>query len=232
MPKGVLYNYYPDPSYIKKKWKPAQIPAESLQALANAEVAAVRHGILSPNVAQNFLPNALAEGYTGGPATITYDKGVKVDEYGELDENDLESPQRQVGLAPVTAPSFGADSLGYDGPDIRRNLQLMGLTVGSGTSDKNLAFFPARSAQKNYPASAAEYFPMNPDDAVANAKFNAVILAKKAALYGENMAVQRWNGAGPGALNHARKVGVLSQMLSHPANKAILDAYLKMKYPE
>lgn len=197
MPKGVLYDYYPDPSYIKKKWKPEKIPAESLQALANAEVTAVRQGVLSPNVAQQFLPNALAEG-----------------------RSTQEEDERGNG----TSADFGFNSMQYNrSPVIDDKIRLMGLNAIVGSPD-----ITYNDRHGYVPANLRS----DMVDPSVSARMAAIMLSHKASLYGEDKAVERWNGQGQMALNHARKVGVLSQMLNHPSNNAILNAYLKMKYPE
>ena len=60
------------------------------------------------------------------------------------------------------------------------------------------------------------------------------MMAAKAAQYGENLAIERWNGKGKGmggmadASNHARKVSEMEQMLAHPKNKAMRDAWAEM----
>ncbi len=49
----------------------------------------------------------------------------------------------------------------------------------------------------------------------------AVILSEKAARYGEGKAIERWNGVGPWARNHARKVAEMERMLNNPKNKEL-----------
>ncbi len=223
-----LVPYYPNPDYLKKNWAPEKIPVSSLKALAKAQAQAVKAGIISPSLAQKFLANVLTEGYTGGPATVTLDKGVsKADVGEEYDPEDSVSRERTIGRVPFTAPQFGADQLGYDSPDVRRNLQLMGLTaqqIPLGSRDPftaNLIYSPASQY------GPAAYTPYNAHDASANAKLAAVILAKKAALYGENNAIQRWNGAGPDSVRHANKVNTLQQMMLHPYNQKLVQLYQK-----
>lgn len=73
-----------------------------------------------------------------------------------------------------------------------------------------------------------------------NARLAAAILAEKARLYGEDNAIERWNGKGSAieryagltvpanAKNHAAKVAEVERMLAHPANATILEAYQQM----
>lgn len=199
------YSFFPNQSYFDKGWAPESIPASSLQALAKAESLAVKNGVLSPALAQKFLANALVEGHTGGQATETVDAG----------EEGPGSPEHVIGKT-TTAPMFGADFLGYTGPTVQRNMKAMGLTT-SGDADLYSA------------NQGAGFMPGKPFDAYSNARIAAVILAEKARLYGEDKAVERWNGQGPGAVRHAAKVDTMTQMLSDPRNKALMDAYNKFK---
>lgn len=70
-----------------------------------------------------------------------------------------------------------------------------------------------------------------------SARLSAAILAEKARLYGEDKAIERWNGKGRAverydnraiqadAGKHARKVQTMAEMLSNPANAEIMAAY-------
>lgn len=69
------------------------------------------------------------------------------------------------------------------------------------------------------------------------AKLMHAVMAAKAAQYGDEKAIERWNGAGrvagggavyADAANHARKVLEMEQMLAHPKNKAMRDAWSDM----
>lgn len=64
---------------------------------------------------------------------------------------------------------------------------------------------------------------------IHQAKLMHAVMAAKAKEYGEDLAIERWNGQGKTYLadaeNHARKVGELEEMLQHPANKQLMDAW-------
>lgn len=206
-----MHKYYKDPSYFAKNLAPEQIPDESLRALAKAAALAVKNGILSPGLADKFLSNALVEGHTGGAATETFDAG------------NTRSGRREEagGYVPQTGTSFGVASLGYDGPDVRHNLAKMGLTVAAGNEPDGYSNLWAFSPEGQF----REFMPAKTNDAFANARLAAVILGKKAALHGEDKAIERWNGTGPNATRHAQRVEMMQQMLQHPSNRALLDAY-------
>jgi hypothetical protein len=69
------------------------------------------------------------------------------------------------------------------------------------------------------------------------AKLAALILAEKARLYGEDKAIERWNGKGramedvygdlipANAKNHAAKVAEMERMLMNPKNAQIRNTY-------
>lgn len=63
------------------------------------------------------------------------------------------------------------------------------------------------------------------------------VMAAKAAQYGEEKAIERWNGAGrvtgggavyADAANHARKVLEMERMLANPKNKPFLDVWTEL----
>jgi hypothetical protein len=70
-----------------------------------------------------------------------------------------------------------------------------------------------------------------------SAKMAALVLAEKARLYGEDKAVERWNGKGKAiedtgygseyadARNHVSKINEMNKMLAHPLNSNIANAY-------
>ncbi len=71
----------------------------------------------------------------------------------------------------------------------------------------------------------------NYDRDLRKSKLMHAVMAAKVADYGEDLAIERWNGKGKGmggmadASNHARKVAELEQMLQHPKNKEMMDVW-------
>jgi hypothetical protein len=205
-----LLDYYPSEKYISKNWKPEQVPVSSLRALANAQMLAQKNQLLPPELAATLLPNALVEGRfaseEGGPA------------------------------------DFGFNFFGYPhAPELENTMMKMGLKVGASN-------YPPKEVTSNWGDGQWEDwsrkqpkfdvykvdngYTLNPDDyedpshsEEAAAKMAAIALAYKARLYGNDKAIERWNGQGAGARNHARKVQEMIQMLNNPKNAQIRDTY-------
>ena len=78
--------------------------------------------------------------------------------------------------------------------------------------------------------------PTDFDREVINAKLVHAMVAAKASLYGEDKAIERWNGQGKSdsyarpadAANHARKVQEAERLLAHPKNKEMVDFWNQM----
>lgn len=73
----------------------------------------------------------------------------------------------------------------------------------------------------------------NYDVQLRNAKLMHAMMAAKAQIYGEDMAIERWNGKGTSikgadAANHARKVAELEVLLQHPKNEEIMSEWAKL----
>jgi hypothetical protein len=166
-------SYYPNEKYIHKNWAPEEYGRSDLEAIARAEKLARSKGILSPELAAQFMPLALIE----------------------------------------NTPSHGVVDGAFGYPqNARRNamLKAMGLGYKSGNT---------------------------PDE---RARMAAAVLAEKAALYGNDKAVERYNGKGRAveeyygevaqadAPNHVRKVQEMQKMLNHPKNTLLRQAYEQM----
>jgi hypothetical protein len=116
---------------------------------------------------------------------------------------------------PGTRADFGFNSLLVPrNPDIDRQMAQMG--VGDGIYYENRPEFPSGYQQK--PTTSTE----------DRAKMAAITLGQKAKLYGDDLAIERWNGIGPGAKAHVQKVNEMMRMLRHPKNQALFDAYQRM----
>jgi hypothetical protein len=79
----------------------------------------------------------------------------------------------------------------------------------------------------------SQNFSTDYDRELYKAKMMHALMAAKAEQYGDNLAIERWNGKGRSiyrgeladAENHARKVAEMEQMLQHPVNKPMVDAW-------
>ena len=196
------YHYYPSPKYKRKNWAPEDIPEKDLAELARAQAVAVKNGYLTPELAQQFLPNILAEG--------------------------------RFKTIPGGATTFGFNGMGYaPTPDMDAKIKGMGLTVGDAPPDmadqgapemSDADFAKFQASQPDVWRDSTGYRSARSDPKIF-ARLSALMLAKKAQLYGPDKAVERWNGQGPGAVNHAQKVTTLNQMMQDPANAQLLQAY-------
>lgn len=83
----------------------------------------------------------------------------------------------------------------------------------------------------NYEDALKERKTLSPfDQQVWDAKMMHAMMAAKASQYGDEKAIERWNGQGTSirgadSANHARKVFELSTLLSNPKNKPMMDAW-------
>jgi hypothetical protein len=75
------------------------------------------------------------------------------------------------------------------------------------------------------------------DRHLIQSKLMHAVMAAKAAQYGEDKAIERWNGQGKvmdgnavyaDAANHARKVGEIERLLQHPKNQAMRNTWADM----
>ena len=212
MPNALAY--YPNEKYISKNWAPEQVPVNALRALAKAQMLAQKNNILPPALAAALLPNSLVEG------RLTTDEGSPSD--------------------------FGFNYFGYPhAPEHDNAMMKMGLKVGKSN-------YPPKSVTDSWGDAEWENWhrtqpkldvykvdngytlnedgesmdPSHSEDAAA--KMAAIALAHKARLYGQDKAIERWNGQGSGARNHASKVQEMARMLNHPKNALLRQAYEQM----
>lgn len=79
-----------------------------------------------------------------------------------------------------------------------------------------------------FPSKGTDY-----DRELHKSKLMHALMAAKAHQYGDDLAIERWNGRGSGvgrggradAPNHARKVFELEELLQHPKNKEMMDTW-------
>lgn len=133
--------------------------------------------------------------------------------------NGLMSPKLASKMLPtiLTEGAMGIDRWGYaDLPKYRAILEKAGLP-------------PTHEEIKNLYSQTDSTF----DKELIHAKLTHALMAAKASIYGENKAVERWNGQGTSlhgadSANHARKVGEAERLLSHPKNKELVDYWNRM----
>lgn len=137
-------------------------------------------------------------------------------------KNGLMSPKLASKMLPtiLTEGAMGINSWGYaDMPKYRAILEKAGLP-------------PTINEIKLLRDNASTDF----DREVINAKLAHALMAAKANIYGEDKAVERWNGIGKSdsynrpadAANHARKVAEVERLLADPKNKQMSDYWAAM----
>lgn len=201
-------DYYPSSRYIEKNLAPEKFPKESVKAAARAARQAVDAGVLSPSLATLVLPNILVEGRPD-------DFGVRG---GNKWEGGVNAPigkiVKKLGLEKETVVKEDVVSDAV--------AQLMGRTGSMPIYKKgDVAIVPKQGE--------------TPQELEYNARLMTAVLGEKArqAKGNDNETIRRWNGQGPGAINHLDKVIEASTLLKHPKNAEILDLFQQefMKEP-
>jgi hypothetical protein len=137
-------------------------------------------------------------------------------------KNGLMSPKLASKMLPtiLTEGAMGINGWGYaDMPKYRAILEKAGLPP------------TIQEIEQLRRESATDF-----DREVINAKLVHALMAAKAGIYGEDKAVERWNGAGKSdsysrpadSAHHARKVAEVERLLSHPKNKPMADYWAAM----
>lgn len=130
-------------------------------------------------------------------------------------KNDLMSPKLADNMLPtmLVEGAPGINGWGYpDTPKYRGILTKAGL--------------PPTIAELNKLPNDTEY-----DRSLTQAKMMHALMAAKAAQYGDDLALERWNGKGANnvrgadASNHYRKVLETAALLKHPKNKEMLGTW-------
>ena len=131
-------------------------------------------------------------------------------------KNGLMSPQLADRMLPtmLVEGGIGINHWGYpDTPKYRDILTKAGLP-------------PTRAELIDLPSKGTTY-----DRDVIGAKMMHALMAAKAAQYGDDLAVERWNGKGTNAKlgadasNHYRKVLETEALLKHPKNKELTQTW-------
>ena len=211
------YSFSPSQRYLAEKLKPESISEADLKALAAAEARAAATGVMHPDLERYFLANALVENRPG-------DYGV----------NDAVAPvDKVVDFAPLqdahsTHPAMSRKQYESSSPlaDIADKMGLKGYA----TTETNPDFFKPPMASRPYSTTRSVNFDSRgmagvPAQENRMADVAAAMLASKAVGRSADEAVERWNGAGPGAKNHLAKVKEAHTLLTHPSNREMWTAY-------
>lgn len=216
MSSGLL-GYYPSEKYISRNWAPETIGAGNLKHLAVAQAQAVKTGLLTQQLAEAMLPIALIEGNGSN-------YGIVNSTYGYPPNPQRDKSLAKMGLRVVDYPGKPAPA-----PAMMTDEQKKFVAPDISTFD----VFKA----KDYGYWVPSNMPLE-RDADIHAKLVPVVLAEKARLYGDNNAIERWNGKGKALEDngygdeqkadskyHKRKIEEMIKMLKHPKNQEILNTY-------
>jgi hypothetical protein len=245
---GDFVPYYPSRRYIDQNLAPEKIPLQALQALAQAQRAATKGGVMSPYVAQRFLPNALTEGrfddfgVNGLPltptprATRTLQRlGLSVGKMPDYSDNQITTvqnpftPMTQEQLAQMAAQEEAAAKQRLANPPPRPKEDVLIDPSGCTTDEECMA-------QDDNAAVGHPVYTINNDAPHIRARIAAAVLADKARMFGDQNAIARWNGNGrvvnsstgkviADSNNHAAKVEALLGLLSDPRNAKLMQTY-------
>lgn len=213
------FSYYPNKKYIERKWAPERVSLSDLMALAQAQKLATQNGVLPQDLADMMLPIAMTEGrmsqYVDG-YEVPGDFGINTYAYPPSQERDARFSRLglRVGTTAANPP-----------PELATDQELEAWDKARKQEEKNVDVFPSSDRQS--------YLFDSENPSIA-ARMAAAMLAEKAAQFGPENAVERWNGNGKRVVNgktvadsanHKRKVGEMMQMLRDPANAKIWNTY-------
>jgi hypothetical protein len=241
--------FYPSQEYIDKNWAPVKVPLNSFKSLAKSQAIAEKQGILSPETTKYYLPSALTEGrfddYGVNQVDVNYGTAmpkkardadlVAQDYLGQL--NTLNS---YMQANPKTTKNWGPtiqavgremkkysdvqyDDRVWSGNERQVRLRKVADALGIG----HLA-----SQEVEADAKYDRYNPRNTESQDERAAIKTLALANKYhEAGGKAHGLKLWemyNGAGPKAREYVGKLKHTDEMMLHPANKDMYNAYLKL----
>ena len=241
--------FYPSQEYVDKDWAPVKMPLSSFNSLAKSQAIAEKKGILSPQTTKYYLPSALTEGrfddYGVNQVDVNYgtampkkarDADLMAQEYqGQL--NTLTSymhdnPNMTKNWGP-TVKAVGTEmkkysDLPYDdrvwsGTEKQQRLKTIADTLG-------ISHLASQEIEND--AKYDRYNPRNTESQNERAAIKTLALANKYhESGGKANGLKLWemyNGAGPKAREYVGKLKHADEMMLHPANKDMYNAYLKL----
>lgn len=152
-------------------------------------------------------------------------------------KNNLMSPALADKMLPTLLVEGASGTNGWGYPDTKPYRDILtraGLPptveeinklIKANISDTSSREYPPNEKRKRY--DRAETF----DNDLIRAQMMHAMMAAKALNYGEDKAIERWNGQGTArggwanAANHARKVEETAALLKHPKNKELMDTW-------
>lgn len=241
--------FYPSQEYIDKNWAPVKVPLSSFNSLAKSQAIAEKKGILAPETTKYYLPSALTEGrfddYGVNQVDVNYgtampkkarDANLTAEEYqGQLSilgSYMHDNPRTTKNWGP-TVQAVGREMKKYS--DVQyddrvwsgneRQVRLRKLA-----DDLGIGHLASQEVEDD--AKYDRYNPRNTDSQDERASIKTLALANKYhEAGGKASGLKLWemyNGAGPKAREYVGKLKHADEMMMHPANKDMYNAYLKL----
>ena len=240
--------FYPTQEYIDKNWAPVKVPLSSFNSLAKSQAIAEKKGILAPETTKYYLPSALTEGRWGdygvNEVAVNYNTNMTKEAKSALDtEQDYKHQlmalfhrQSQIPKGIDISKTVSVlkkqrqayedastdDSL-WQGDERQQRLRNVANTLG-------IAHLTRPTIVKE-----SKYDMYRPEEASTmddRAALKTLALANKYhESEGKANGLKLWemyNGAGPKAREYVKKIQHADEMMSHPANKDMYNAYLKL----
>jgi hypothetical protein len=199
------------PQSVWEKMTPAEYSKWQFLVSRNTDWAQQRGGTVPYYPSQRYIEKDLAPEL--GMSHMQLDALAQANQIAR--KNKLMSPQLADKMLPtlLVEGATGVNGWGYpDTPKYRDILTKAGLP-------------PTREEIMRSPIDT-EY-----DRNLLSSKLMHAVMAAKAAQYGDDLALERWNGKGTNARrgadaqNHYRKVLETDAMLKHPKNKEMMDTW-------
>lgn len=241
--------FYPSQEYIDKNWAPVKVPLSSFNSLAKSQAIAEKKGILAPETTKYYLPSALTEGrfddYGVNQVDINYGtakpkKAIDAELAGGEYQGQLAMLNMAMQQNPKQTKNWGPtvqavtrlmnDNLmaPYDDrmwPGNERQQRLSALS-----KDLGISHLAAQEIEDG--AKYDRYDPRNTENQDERAAIKTLALANKYhEAGGKAHGLKLWemyNGAGPKAREYVGKLKHADEMMLHPANKDMYNAYLKL----
>jgi hypothetical protein len=197
--------FVPRSSYITNKLAPEKIPKAVVIEAAKATKKAVDAGVITPELAKYVLPNLLTENRA--------DYGINDGGFYSKNPN-VKKVIEALGLQKSVISKEQAAAI--DAEDAKLGIRKSAPTKGD----------MLQVLQGRHPGTAKQTV-SEQDEIAANAMNMVTVLGIKAGEAGGDPleTIRRWNGAGPGAENHKRKVIEVSGALSLPQNKQVVELF-------
>lgn len=202
-------HYSPSTRYIRENLAPEIADLSAVVRLGRAARAAAEGGLISPEQMIEILGTVMVEG-----------------RWGDYGSNGLSTPRSgRLGASRVIEAALskaGHDSRGVDQTTFPNHVPPLlpgGETTYYSPASRNFGeYYDDNTYGRQYLLS---------DDPAALAAIAVASFAEKARVYGRRAAIERWNGTGPAAKIHAKKVREAISLIGRPENAALRSAFFK-----